>query len=114
MAIGSDNLIFLVALLNHVNRLKHLLAKDWPSFRDNLSDILIDLVAVENDKQVLDAVNRIIETGLKSGPVKMLFKSLLKQALEHSKKLEITTRSVRLSDPTSGENSRCTIAAFGL
>jgi hypothetical protein len=102
MAVGSDNLLFVEALLAHADRLEDILAQDWPAFRDHLLETLELLAEAEDDTHVLVAVDRLIETGLRS-PAENLVRSLLKQSLKVTEQLERATRSVRFSDPTSGQ-----------
>jgi hypothetical protein len=72
-------LVFLRALLTHVDRLRDLLGVQWLDFRDRLQALLDDLVQAKDDDHVLLLVDALIDAGLES-PAAELVRDLLRQA----------------------------------
>lgn len=98
----TESLLFIQALLAHLDRLQELLGDQWPDFEARLHQLLADLDRAETDERVLMMVDEILEFGL-SSPAADLVRSLFSQAAAEAGSLDSTTRSVHMTDPTSGE-----------
>src|SRR5262245_23536271 len=117
MTLMTENLLFLDALLAHIDRLRALLGAGWPAFQTRLQEQIERLIRAENDRQIIDAVDEIFAAGLAT-PADSLFRSLMEQAARAAGSFSETTRSVRMLDPTSGQArdvaiTQQTIAAAG-
>jgi hypothetical protein len=97
-----ESLLFIQALLAHTDRLRDLLGEDWPAIRDRLLELLNHLAQAEEDDQVLMVVDDIIAAAIDSRAAELV-RALLTQARLETGSLDSETRSICLTDPTSGQ-----------
>ena len=102
MSAMAESLLFIQALAAHTDRLQDLLGDDWPTFQTQLQQWLAELAKVEDDTQTLMVVDEILELGLKSSAAQLI-RPLFHQAATKAGSLDSATRSVRMTDPTSGQ-----------
>jgi hypothetical protein len=102
------SLWFLQAFHAHADRLLTLLGTQWPSFSARVQMILETLIQAESDEQVMLRVDAITDAGLES-PARDLVRALLQQIQATSDRFYHDTRSIRLTDPTSGHTREVTV-----
>jgi hypothetical protein len=110
MSLIVENLLFIRALLAHIDRLQALLGKDWPTLRDRLIELLTRLAQAKDKDQMLMAVDDIIAAGLESAAVPLV-RALLNQASDKAGHIDNITRSVHVTDPTSGQTRAVEVVA---
>lgn len=99
----TESLLFIRALQAHLDRFEDLLGDDWPAFQQRLQ-VLVDALAQANsDDPIPTLVDDIIELGSDYPAVSDLTRALLRSARDGAGSTDATTRSVRVTDPTSGE-----------
>ncbi|HMQ55747.1 MAG TPA: CHAT domain-containing protein [Anaerolineae bacterium] len=106
----TESLLFIQALVAHLDRLRILLGADWPTFAARLDALLVDLDWVESDDDLSLAIDEIIDLGLAS-PAAELVRALLNQAATEAGTVDSATRSVRMTDPTSGQSREVPLRA---
>ena len=103
------SLWFLQALHAYVDRLQTLLGAQWPGFSARVQTLLEALMQAESDEQVVLRVDAITDTGLES-PARDLVRALLQQTQATSDRFDHGTRSIGMTDPTSGHTREVTVS----
>jgi hypothetical protein len=103
MSMMAENLLFVRALHAHLDRLEDLLGDNWPTFQQRMRTLLKDLVQADSDTRIQRIVDNLIDLGLEYAAISDLIRALLNQAAAEAGSIDMTTRSVRMTDPTSGE-----------
>lgn len=97
------NLLFIKALLLHVDRVEALLGDEWSTFRQALKQLLIDLIHEDNGQHLTARVHRIYRA-LQESPAEALARDLYKQADAQAPRVTSTTRSFEFINPTTHES----------
>ena len=103
-----DSLWFLQAFHAHVDRLQTLLGTQWPSCSARVHTLLEALMQAESDEQIILWVDAITDVWLES-PARDLVRALLQQLQIASDRLDHGTRSIDMTDPTSGHTREVTV-----
>ncbi len=98
---SAVNLVFLRLLQAHEDRLAELLGEDWPQFRDQLVALLQRVEAAADVIGATRAVDDIMALCLGS-PAAPLTRTLMQEAAAAAGDSDTATRSIRVTDPTSG------------
>jgi len=97
------NILFIQAMLVHIDEIKTLLGDEWNTVKGELFSLLAEL-ANEMDQQKISArVNRIYRS-LWNTPAETLVRKLFQQAAEQAQQNIPATRSIRYADPTTGKS----------
>ncbi len=97
------NILFIQALLVHLDRLETLLGEEWSAMGEKLLPLLTDLI-VEDDAHKLAARVHRIYRALEGTPANALVRELFQQAGQQAQKITPDTRSVEIIDPTTRES----------
>ena len=112
MTVAAENLLFVQALLAHLDRLEHILGDEWPYFREHLLEL--EEIKVDNvdEPQLTEWVDEILQLLLDS-PASELARGLLAQAIAEAGELTVATRSVAMRDPTTGQEREIDLTTDG-
>lgn len=108
-----NEILFLRALLTHVDRLQDLLGEDWPELRERFDALLHELLSEPNEKALPARANRIYRW-LSQTPAETLVRTLFRQASELARRLPPDTRNVSFTDLTTGERRSADLWVPGL
>lgn len=106
-------ILFLRALLTHVDRLQELLGEHWPDLRERFDALLHELLSEPNEYARPARTNRIYRCFWQT-PAETLVRTLFRQASELARRLPPDTRIVTFTDLTTGESRSADLWVPGL
>jgi len=97
-----NKIMFLRALLAHVDRLLALLGDQWPDLQAQLTSHLNEILAEQNERALPARVNRLYRC-FQGTPAESLVSTLFLQAGEQTQQGAPGTRRMIITDPATGE-----------
>lgn len=96
------DILFVQALLVHLDRLIDLLGDGWSTMREKLLPLLADVINEEDADRVSARVHRILRA-FQGTAVEALTRDLFRQVSEQAPREATTTRTFHMTDPTTGQ-----------
>ncbi len=97
------DILFLQALLAHLDRLVDLLGGGWSTMREKLLPLLDDVINEEDVDKVSARVHRILRA-FQGTAVEALTRDLFRQVSEQAPQEATTTRTFHMTDPITGQS----------
>lgn len=107
-----ENFLLLQMMLACQDQFLQLLGDEWPAFRTRLLEVLDRLSKAKNDTEMLEAVDDIIKECLATSAANLI-RELLQKAASGSGQVDHTTRSTRVTNPTTGQARDIDITSAG-